>query len=64
MQKKIDIYSLGLFLLETNSIPLHKVFTSLKLLHTMYLPWRIGLLDTHHVSYKHSSNALLIISLP
>lgn len=47
-----------------NSIPLYKVFTSLKLLHTLYLPWRIGLLDTHHVSYKHSSNALLIISLP
>lgn len=44
-----------------------KYFTSLRLLRTLYLPGRVGLLDTPHVNHKHwsgFSNAISIISVP
>lgn len=44
-----------------------KYFTSLRLLRTLYLPGRVGLLDTLHVNHKHwsgFSNAISIISVP
>lgn len=66
-KKKLIFTCLCLFLLETHSFLYTKYFTSLRLLRTLYLPGRVGLLDTPHVNHKHwsgFSNAISIISVP
>lgn len=67
-KKKLIFTCLCLFLLETHSVPLHKVFYISQIIAYFVSTWESrSPIDTPHVNHKHwsgFSNAISIISVP